>query len=71
MKLKILLITLFTFLYKGFFAQNQNVAAIVDEHSNQFDVVFFSKLILVFIISVIALISLMRSRIDDKTRVSK
>ncbi len=39
------------------FGQNQQVAAIVDEHPDKFDLVFFSKVVVLFVIAVVAIIS--------------
>jgi len=55
--MKQLLLILFVLIGNVAFTQKANVAIIVDEHSSNFDVVFFSKLILLFVIAVIALVS--------------
>ena len=64
--MKPLLIILFTLLGQVAFSQKQNVAVIVDENSGKFDVVFFSKIILLFVIAIIALISFINYQKEEK-----
>jgi len=61
-----LLIILFTFAVNFGFSQNQNVAVIVDENPGKFDVVFFSKIILLFVIAIIALVSYVNFQKGEK-----
>jgi len=48
------------------YGQNQNVAVIVDENSGKFDVVFFSKIVLLFVIAIIALVSYIKYQREEK-----
>lgn len=62
-----LIIIFFVFVGHVSFGQNQNVAVIVEEHSGQFDVVFFSKIILLFVIAIIALVSYLNYKKEEKS----
>ena len=61
-----LLILFLTFATNFGFSQNQNVAVIVDENPGTFDVVFFSKIILLFVIAIIALVSYVNYQKEEK-----
>lgn len=61
-----LLIILLTFTANFGFGQSQNVAVIVDENPGKFDVVFFSKIILLFVIAIIALVSYVKYEKEEK-----
>ena len=61
-----LLIILLSLIANICYSQNQNVAVIVDENPGKFDVVFFSKIILLFVIAIIALVSYVKYQKEEK-----
>jgi heme/copper-type cytochrome/quinol oxidase subunit 2 len=61
-----LLIALLLILSTSVFAQDQNIAAIVDEKTHQIDIVFISKIIVMLFIGVIALLTYFNFRKSER-----
>lgn len=58
--MKLLISFLFLLFSQGLFAQKQNVAIIVEEHTDKFDFVFYCKIGFLVILGVAAIVNYLR-----------
>ena len=59
-KMRVFLFLLFALVSGDFFGQKPNVAVIVEEHSDKFDLIFYCKLGLLVVIGVLAISSFLK-----------